>query len=82
MDWSQILTIVGAHIAIFLWLRTETRADHKRALDLIEAIKDDVKNFNQKFYDESKDFHGRLCAIEEKYKQITIPKIEINQENK
>lgn len=70
MDWPQVLTILGANLAIILaalginiglvlWTRTEANADHKRALDLIESIKDEMK-----------DFHGRLCAIEEKYHQL------------
>lgn len=28
-------------------------------------------------HDETKDFHGRLCALEEKYNQIIMPKKEI-----
>ena len=55
MDWTQVLTIITANFAMFLWLRSESRADNRRVLDLIEAIKNEMK-----------DFHGRLCAIEER----------------
>ena len=55
MDWSQVLTIVGSNIALFLWARSESRADFRHILSMIDAIKEEMK-----------DFHGRLCAIEEK----------------
>lgn len=59
MDWTQVLTIVGSNVAMFLWARSESRADH-RALetwskDMLSAIQQEMK-----------DFHGRLCAIEER----------------
>ena len=53
MDWVQVLTIVFANLGMFLWSRSESRADHRMAIELIQAIKDEVK-----------DFHGRLCTIE------------------
>ncbi len=65
MDWIQVWTIVGSNVAallvsitititLWLWARGESRADHRQIYDLINAIKDEMK-----------DFHGRLCAIEE-----------------
>lgn len=62
MDWIQVLTIIGSNIALFLWARTESRADH-RALeawtkDMITVIQAEIK-----------DFHGRLCSIEERTKK-------------
>ena len=44
---------------LFFWARSESRTDHREVIALIMAIKDEIK-----------DFHGRLCALEEKYKQI------------
>jgi hypothetical protein len=35
------------------------RNDNKNMLSIVMSIKDEIK-----------DFHGRLCALEEKYKQI------------
>jgi len=65
MDIFQLLvTIFGILIGngaiiipLFLWNRSESRADARRCEDLIEAIKD-----------ETKDFHGRLCMLEERRK--------------
>ena len=63
MEWAQVLAIIAANITIviplFIWNRTETNADRRDILNLISAIKEEMK-----------DFHGRLCAIEEKNKKI------------
>lgn len=55
MDWTQVLTLVGSNIALFLWARSESRADYRALRQLIEAIQAEMK-----------DFHGRLCKIEER----------------
>lgn len=61
MEWTQVLTIVlanvGLSITLFLWLRKESNADRREVLSLIEAIKNEMK-----------DFHGRLCTIEERHR--------------
>lgn len=79
---SAIITVVGVFISnaaivipLFVWNRTESRSDyrhvdaklesnrnlslqiHKENKDLLEAIRQDQK-----------EFHGRLCAIEERNK--------------
>jgi hypothetical protein len=53
-----IFTNIGTIISMFLWLRSEANADRRESLDMIEAIRQDIK-----------DFHGRLCAIEENKKR-------------
>ena len=59
MDWMQFATFLIANmvftLTLWLWNRTEARSDHRQIIDLISAIKDEMK-----------DFHGRLCAIEER----------------
>lgn len=55
MDWTQVLTIVGSNIALFLWARNESRSDYRETRQIIETIQMEIK-----------DFHGRLCALEEK----------------
>ncbi len=58
MEWSQVVTIICANIALILamfgsiiaiWLHTDKK---------IEAIQSEMR-----------DFHGKLCAIEERNKQ-------------
>ena len=64
MDWNMVWTIVGANIALavvsigttitlFLWARSEANQDRRQIVDLIQQIKDEMK-----------DFHGRLISIE------------------
>ena len=62
MDWGQALMIGGMFAAniitvIMLYIHSDSKmeANHKETRELIKAI-----------YDEMKDFHGRLCAIEER----------------
>ena len=60
MDWMQVLVIVFGNMAwtlpLWLWNRSESRADHRQVLEIIQTIQSEIK-----------DFHGRLCAIEERY---------------
>jgi hypothetical protein len=58
MDWTQVLTIVGSNIVLFLWARAESRSDTRMMLGIIDSIRQEMK-----------DFHGRLCAIEERNKK-------------
>lgn len=58
MDWMQVLTLFFANAGLIIWFRAESRADHRQVVDLIMAIQQEMK-----------DFHGRLCAIEEKNKK-------------
>lgn len=62
MTWMQVLTIILANIGwattMFLWLRKEANADRK---ELAVGISDSKK--------EAKDFHGRLCTLEEKVRK-------------
>lgn len=73
MDWAQFSIMFITFVGLFIWNRTEARADirhmdaklesnrnlsiqvHKENQELINAIRQDIK-----------DFHGRLCSIEEK----------------
>lgn len=69
MDWTQVLTIVGANIGIFLWLRSEASADRRQMQDTAAADRRDILTLIREIKDELKEFHGRLCAIEERGKK-------------
>lgn len=58
MDWTQVLAIMGSNIVLFLWARAESRSDTRLMLGIIDGIQKEMK-----------DFHGRLCSIEEKNKR-------------
>ena len=58
-DWPLLFTIAGSAIGIIavcvgLWLHVDNK----------------FESFQLATFVESKDFHGRLCAIQEKYCQI------------
>jgi len=52
--WIQVLTIVGSNLVIMLTFFGTTIALHMQTNNRIEAIQSEMK-----------DFHGRLCKIEE-----------------
>lgn len=64
-SWIQVITIIGANLAftliLFLWLRAEANAERRQVTELLF-------NMTNSMLSESKDFHGRLCAIEERNK--------------
>ena len=72
MESTIILTVLGVFIAnasmiipLFIWNRSESRADIRHMDAKLESIRELVRAI----YQESKDFLGRLCAIEERNKE-------------
>lgn len=68
MDWSQVIAIFAViatnlTTVIVLFCHMDNKTDK-----LICAIRDDIKSFQMAMANESRDFHGRLCSIEERYK--------------
>jgi len=59
MEWMQVLMIVLSNLTmvlpLFLWSRSEARVDQRQIFALVQSIQLEIK-----------DFHGRLCAIEER----------------
>ncbi len=58
MDWTQVLTILGGNLALFLWSVRQSRTDFLHTCRIIESIQTEMKSF-----------HGRLCTLEEKIKK-------------
>ena len=57
------LTVIMVTIAgLFLWERSESREDSRRLEDTMMTIHSEI-------HQEMKDFHGRLCALEERNKE-------------
>lgn len=68
-----IIAVVGCYVSI----RSENAksrdiatADRKDLLNMIRIIEKDSKEFKEAFMQEAKDFHGRLCTLEERYLQM------------
>jgi hypothetical protein len=60
--YGGFLAVIAINIMLFLWNRSESNADRR---DLSNAI----MNLTKEMKDEMKDFHGRLCQIEEMRKR-------------
>ena len=61
MEWYQVATIVAANLGLFLWTVRQSRTDYLQCQRSIDTFRDIMLK-------ETKDFHGRLCAIESRKK--------------
>jgi len=66
-----LITVLGMFLAnaaliipLFLWNRSESRSDARHTDAKLESTRELVRAI----YDETKDFHNRLCNIEERNK--------------
>lgn len=59
MEWIQFGLFLITMGGLFLWNRSEANSDRREMMALIKAIEEEIK-----------DFHGRLCAIEERRMKI------------
>lgn len=66
MDWIQTLTILGTVAGLFVWNRSEARTDAKRYDEKNTELRRDMIDIMRSIDKEMKDFHGRLCTIEER----------------
>lgn len=64
MDWIQFTIFAGSIIGLFFWNRSESRADIRHMDSKLESTRELVRAI----HDEMKDFHNRLCRIEESRK--------------
>jgi hypothetical protein len=58
MDWAQLLTIIGVNAGLFFWARSESRADFRYVMSVLDGIQKEMK-----------EFHARLCMIEQDRKK-------------
>ena len=83
MDSTTLFTILGftvgsslmviiAMFSIFLWLRSEASDDRRNLESKIDENARETRGLIEAIRLEIKDFHGRLCAIEEgkKYRNM------------
>ncbi len=72
MDWIQFTIMIVSFVGLFFWNRSESRNDIRLMDQKIEenrretnAIIGAIHQQILAIHDEIKDFHGRLCAIDE-----------------
>lgn len=66
MEWIQILSLFLANAGLILWMRSESRNDWRQMDSKLDAHSKNVQDQISAIHSEIKDFHGRLCAIEER----------------
>ena len=69
MDLTIILTvigtaaaIIGSNIALISWLRSD-----------MKSFETEIRGWKEEINKEMKDFHGRLCSLNERNKPRTDP---------
>lgn len=62
----ETLAVIISIIIMFLWLRTEANADRRSINAVQREDRKDILAMLSAIKDEMRDFHDRLCAIEER----------------
>jgi len=72
LDWTQAITVfaiiatnLGTIIALYVHTDKKIEENRKETNEILKGIREDIKEFHQGL----RDFHGRLCAIEERGKK-------------
>jgi uncharacterized membrane protein YgaE (UPF0421/DUF939 family) len=73
MDVTLILTlvgiavaIIGCNIALISWLRSDMKSFENKIETWTIDFRKDVASYKDAINKEMRDFHGRLCAIDER----------------
>jgi len=66
MEWVQFIIFFLGVFGLFIWNRAEGRADARHMDAQLRANSELYREIHRETLEEMKDFHGRLCSIEEK----------------
>lgn len=69
MHWGELVTIIGVNVALISWLRSDMRVFESKIEGWKEQFSRDMASYKEEINKEMKDFHGRMCAIEERNKK-------------
>lgn len=64
--WIQFGITLVTTAGLFLWVRTESRNDFRKSEEENKQIRRDLVDVMRSIEKDMRDFHGRLCAIEER----------------
>ena len=64
-------TTLGTTIVLFTHADNNMRKSEERALTLLEGMRQDILTYHRENSEMMREFHGRLCAIEERKKLKT-----------
>ena len=69
MDWLQVISLFLANAGLIIWFRTESRNDWRHMDAKLDSNQKETNQLIKAINDEMKDFHTRLCIIEERNKK-------------
>lgn len=69
-SWLQVISLFLANVGLILWFRSESRQDWRLMDSKHESFRAEMSLMLKGIHDEIKDFHGRLCVIDEKHKNL------------
>lgn len=64
MEWTQVITILGGNLGMFLWATRQSRADYLYLDKKMDDNRREITSLIREIHNEMKDFHNRLCDIE------------------
>lgn len=67
--WLQIIALFLANASLVVWFRAESRADWRHMDAKMESFRAESSLLMREIQQEMKDFHNRLCSIEERNKK-------------
>lgn len=70
---GTVLAVVGANIALISWLRADMKSFETEIRNWKEDFRKEMASYKSEIAKEMKDFHGRLCSIEERNRPKTEP---------
>lgn len=65
-EWLQFSIILITFVGLFIWNRTEARTDARHMDQKMSQIHSETREMIAAIQQEIKDFHARLCVIEER----------------
>ena len=60
MDWSQVVTILGGNMALFLWATRQARTDFLYLDRKLDENRKETQQIVKAIQEEVKDFHNRI----------------------
>ena len=66
---GTIITVIGSNIALISWLRADMKSFEQEMRSDMKSFANEVRGWKEEINKEMKDFHGKLCAIEERNKK-------------
>ena len=63
---GTVAAIIGANIALISWLRSDMKSFETKIDGWKDQFSRDIQSYKDEVTKEMKDFHGRLCSLEER----------------